>query len=92
MFASSKTVCAEPWELPKILGQAKLSVVPELKGIEGAAPKMLHLVRSTPLLTGVLIGQKVPAHVYANTILSAANPLDEDAFLTAWNALEPYVS
>ena len=52
----------------------------ELQNVQELAPKMLQLVRSTPMLLGTVIGHKSSKHVDANTAVGAVSPLDADDF------------
>ena len=38
--------------------QARAEAAPELGGLRGAAPKLLHFARSTPLVASTLVGHK----------------------------------
>lgn len=60
--------------------QAEAYVRPLL--VQGVAPKLLQIARSTPGLLSVLVGMKTPANVEADTALVPAPPLTPEAFKT----------
>lgn len=63
--------------------QAKLSEAAELGDIEGIAPKLLQIARSTPGLIASLVGHKTKEHVLTNIALSNKQPLGKQEFLSA---------
>ena len=62
------------------VAQGHLDSAPELKSIKGMAPKMLQIVRSTPMLLGAVVGHKTSLHVDANTAVGRVEPLSADDF------------
>ena len=67
--------------------QSKLDGVPELSHIQGTAPKLLQVARSTPGLIASLVGHKSKQHVLANVMLSNIQPLTEQEFYSVAAAL-----
>ena len=43
---------------PDAPAQARAEAAPELGGLKGAAPRLLHFARSTPLVAATLVGHK----------------------------------
>ena len=43
---------------PDAAAQARAEAAPELGGLKGAAPRLLHFARSTPLVACTLVGHK----------------------------------
>lgn len=66
---------------------AGLETVPQLQVIEGTAPRLLQLARSTPGLLAALVGHKAPAHVEQNCALARVPPLSEPELRAAAAAL-----
>lgn len=56
-----------------------VAAAPQLAGIDGTAPRLLQLARSSPGLLTSLVGHKAPAHVDANAALTHVPPLGEGA-------------
>ena len=66
---------------------APLAAVPALQQVQGTAPRLLQLARSTPGLLATLVGHKAPEHVQQNCALSKEAPLSEEDFRAAAAAL-----
>jgi hypothetical protein len=64
-----------------------VAAAPQLAGIQGTAPRLLQLARSSPGLLTSLVGHKAPANVEANTALSHVPPLGEAEARAALQAL-----
>ncbi|KAK9821777.1 hypothetical protein WJX81_000061 [Elliptochloris bilobata] len=60
--------------------KARAEAATELGGVKGAAPKLLHFARSTPLVLSTLVGHKQADHVSANLEVSQLAPLSPDSF------------
>ena len=64
-----------------------MTSVPELSNVDGTAPKLLQIARSTPGLIASLVGHKTKEHVLANIALSNRQPLTEQELLSAVTTL-----
>lgn len=64
-----------------------MASVPELSNVDGTAPKLLQIARSTPGLIASLVGHKTKEHVLANIALSNRQPLTEQELLSAVTTL-----
>ena len=61
--------------------------IPELSNVDGTAPKLLQIARSTPGLIASLVGHKTKGHVLANIALANKQPLTEQELRSAVTTL-----
>ena len=74
--------------LPQVIPlQERLMNIPELSNVDGTAPKLLQIARSTPGLIASLVGHKTKGHVLANIALANKQPLTEQELRSAVTTL-----